>query len=626
MWSLNASESRALAWFCAYAAAFVAGTGSFACAAYAAAPEKVTLAGPLRVSIDDRPEYAEEHFDDTHWLEATLPGTWPAPRERGGFQALWGRFRFELPKGAPVDRRGIRLGIIYRNDEVYLNGQLLGNTGEIGWGKPLLDPTIRVYAVPDGLLRAGDKNTLAIRVQRSVGEAIEVVGPVVIGSYEKLLRDAQPEDRLFRVVRGLDLGISAVFVLASLVLWLLVRQKDVLALFVSEVLLFCSPLNLTLANLYDGHGEWIALANLVFGVTAGVLSTVALLVYVVLLFRQPLPLWCWLCAAPCVSVLTIRWIMPASIVGPTTSLGVFLTMASRASSMAVLVLMTVVVGIAVVRRNAGALPIATGLAMVIWLAAQYPLDTPSLSPAGLWRWFLPLSMMWVFRFSMLLGAVSSYHSVQKSVTRLSTRVLSAQEQERERLSRELHDGVAQALHATRLEARRLSSKASNQAPELAGLADSLANWLGQAADELRDVSHDLQPKFLFDRTLGDSLRWYAEQLASRVGLKTEVETPDSRDLPDGMKPHVYRIVQEALTNAVRHGEASNAWVTLRALPGGWGLRVEDDGRGFEPEATPAAGHGLNNIRDRAELLGGRSRIMRRDPSGVVVEVDLPAAS
>lgn len=611
---------------CAAAGALVAMVISISGPNSVAAAKALRLEGPLRVSTDDRPEYAKVDERDDDWPEASLPGVWPAPRDRGGFQALWGRFRFDLSADSPVQGRGIRLGIIFRNDEVYLNGELIGRTGEIGWGKPLLDPTVRVYRVPDGLLKAGGENLLAVRAQRSVGEAIEVVGPVVIGSYEELLRTAQPEERLFRVIRGLDLGVSAVFVLAALVLWLMVRKRDVFALFVSEVLLFCSPLNLTLANLFDGQGEWIALANLVFGVTAGVLSTVALLVYVVLLFRQRLPLWCWLCAVPCVSVLTIRWILPASIVGPATSLGVFLTMASRASSMAVLILMTVVVGIAVVRRKAGSAPIATGLAMVIWLAAQYPLDSPALSPPGLWRWFLPLSMMWVFRFSMLLGAVSAYHSAQKSASRLSTRVLSAQEQERERLSRELHDGVAQALHATRLEAQRLCSKASDQAPELARIADSLAEGVGHAADELRDVSHDLQPKFLFDRTLGESLRWYADQLAARAGLTIEVETPAGRDLPDRMKPHVYRIVQEALTNAIRHGEASTAWVTLSALPGGWGLRVEDDGRGLSQNGVNSSGHGLTNIRDRVELLGGQSRITRRDPSGVVVEVDLPSAS
>lgn len=591
-----------------------------------ASAEPVTLAGAIAVSGDDQDAYASPEADDSDWREAALPGVWPAPPDRGGFQALWGRFRFRLPEGLPSGGLGVRLGVVYRNDAVYLNGEPIGATGEIGWGKPLLDPTVRVYPLPDGLLDHEGENLLAIRVQRSVGESIEVVGPVLIGEYEQLLRGAQPEERLFRMLRGLDLGVSAVFVLASLVLWLLVRQRDVLALLVSEILLFCSPLNLTLANLFDGKGEWISLANLVFGVTAGVLSTVALLVYVVLLFRHPLPRWCWLCAAPCVLVLTIRWLLPASIVGPTTSLGVFLTMASRASSMAVLVLMVYVVGAAVVRRKPGALPVATGLAMVIWLAAQYPLDTAALSPPGLWRWLAPLFMMWVFRFSMLLGAVSSYHSAQKSVTRLSTRVLSAQEQERERLSRELHDGVAQSLHASRLEAQLLSRCAAKTDAELSELVGSLADGLGQAADELRDVSHDLQPKFLFDRTLGESIRWYAQQLANRVGLETEVDTPDDQDLPDGMKPHVYRIVQEALTNAIRHGEASHAWVTVQALPAGWGLRIEDDGRGFGQAEAPVAGHGLGNIRDRAELLGGRSRITRRAPTGVVVEVDLPAVS
>ncbi|MEQ8212155.1 MAG: histidine kinase [Lacipirellulaceae bacterium] len=593
------------------------------------AEDSLPLEGVLRVSLDDEPSYAEIELATDGWNTANFPGVWPVPRERGGFQALWGRFEFQVPLDFSTQGMGLSLGVVYRNDQVFLNGQPIGSTGEIGWGKPLLDPTVRVYPIPEGLLIPGEQNVLSMRVQRSVGEAIEVVGPVTIGPYEQLLQRMRPEERFYRVVRGIDLGVSAVFVLAALILWVLIKERDVLALFVSEVLLFCSPLNLTLANFYEGKGETISLLNRILGVTAGVLSTVALLIYVVLLFRQRMPKWTWVCVAPCVAVLTIRWIFPESFVGPSTALGVGLTIASRTSSMLVLIMMTTVVGIAVYRRKPGSIPVATGLATVIWLAAQYPLDTPWLSPNGLWRWLFPLSMMWIFRFSMLLGAVSSYHSAQRNVNQLSQRVLSAQEQERQRLSRELHDGVAQSLQASRLEAQRLSQKASDASPELAESVQSLAEGLGQATEELRDVSHDLQPTFLFDRTLGESIRWYAEQLSHRVGLRTEVNAPEDRDVPSSMKSHLYRIVQEALTNAFRHGEAKQAWVTLQPLPAGWGLRIEDNGSGFSEghesseEQGPSAGQGLLNIRDRAMLLGGMSRIRRREPRGVVVEVDLP---
>jgi len=594
------------------------------------AKEFVSLKGTLAVSIDDDEAYAEPGFNEEGWNTANFPGVWPVPKERGGFQALWGRFKFQVPSDFATEKASVSLGVVYRNDEVYLNGEKIGSTGEIGWGKTLLDPTPRVYPIPEGLLLSGQKNLLAIRVQRSVGEAIEVVGPITIGPYEPLQQSMQREEWFYRVVRGIDLGVSAVFVLAALILWGLVKQRDVLALFVSEVLLFCSPLNLTIANFFEGKGESLLLLNRILGVTAGVLSTVALLVYVVLLFRQRMPSWSWFLVAPCVAVLTIRWIFPESIVGPSTALGVVLTIASRSSSMIVLIMMTAVVVIAVYRRKPGAIPVATGLATVIWLAAQYPLDMPWLSPDGLWRWLFPLLMMWVFRFSMLLGAVSSYHSAQRSVNQLSQRVLAAQEEERQRLSRELHDGVAQSLQASRLEAQRLCRKARSDAPELAQSARSLAAGLGQATEELRDVSHDLQPTFLFDRTLGESIRWYAQQLSHRVGLTTEVTAPDDSDVPDAMKSHLYRIVQEALTNAFRHGKAHQAWVTLQPLPAGWGLRIEDNGIGFNgdgapsPEMEPSAGHGLSNIRDRAALLGGMSRIRRREPNGVVVEVDLPS--
>lgn len=591
----------------------------------------IRLDGTLRVSIDDTSEenpdaYAKVDFDDTAWPAATFPGVWPTPPERAGFQALWGRFEFTLPAEAPTNGLGLHLGVVYRNDQVFLNEEPIGSTGEIGWGKTLLDPSIRVYPIPEGLLRPGQTNVLALRVQRAVGEAIEVVGPVLIGPYQQLLERSRPDERLYRMVRGADLGVSAVFVIAALVLWVLVRKADAFALLVTESLLFCLPLNLTLANYYGGRGELVGFLNRLLGVTAGVLSTVALLVYVTQLFRHRLPRWCWALTAPCVLVLTARWLFPESLVGPASPLGVPLTLASRASSMAVLLLILWVVGTALARRKPGAAPIAVGIATILWSAAQYPLDNPALSPPGLWRWYFPLSTTWVFRFSMLLGAVSAYHSAQRSVSQLSRRVLSAQEEERQRLSRELHDGVAQSLHAARLEAQLLSAKAGPDAPRVAEGAKALAKGIGEAANELRDVSHDLQPTFLFDRTLGEAIRWYAEQLARRVGLEATVEAPEGADVPDGMKPHLYRIVQEALTNAVRHGEASHAWVTLSPVPGGWGLRIEDDGRGLSEGVTPTAGRGLTNIRDRAALLGGLSRITRRQPSGVVVEVDLPLAS
>ena len=122
------------------------------------------LTGSIAISTDDRHAYSLIETDETGWREAQFPGVWPAPPERGGFQALWGRFRFRVPDGLPSEGLGIRLGIVYRNDTAFLNGERIGATGEIGWGKPLLDPTVRVYPIPDGLLEANGENVLALRV------------------------------------------------------------------------------------------------------------------------------------------------------------------------------------------------------------------------------------------------------------------------------------------------------------------------------------------------------------------------------------------------------------------------------------------------------------------------------
>jgi len=209
---------------------------------------------------------------------------------------------------------------------------------------------------------------------------------------------------------------------------------------------------------------------------------------------------------------------------------------------------------------------------------------------------------------------------------LYRRVVGAQEAERQRIARELHDETGQSLTALgmglRAAERSLTTdpdKAGQRLRELEGLVDRSLN-------ELQRLLADLRPSHLDDLGLPAALRWYAGEVQSRTPLKIMVEVfGEPRALPAAVNTALFRIAQEALTNVVRHAEAATVRVRLRFGEESIDLQVEDDGRGFDarpiPDGMPA--WGLVGIQERATLLGGTARIRSRPGEGTRVEVAIP---
>jgi len=217
---------------------------------------------------------------------------------------------------------------------------------------------------------------------------------------------------------------------------------------------------------------------------------------------------------------------------------------------------------------------------------------------------------------------------------LAKAVWKVQEDERRRLARELHDGLGQTLTAltNQLERvhRKLASSAAGKAEgagELAArLADSVELARG-ALNESRELSRLLRPTLLDDLGLPAALGWLARTLEQRTGLHVELTLDglDERVDPD-LETLVFRLVQESLTNVVRHSGADRARVVVSRSPGGLGLQVSDGGRGFDAAAVLAAheaGSGLRGMRDRVELFGGRFELVAAPGEGTLVVAVVP---
>jgi two-component system sensor histidine kinase UhpB len=200
-------------------------------------------------------------------------------------------------------------------------------------------------------------------------------------------------------------------------------------------------------------------------------------------------------------------------------------------------------------------------------------------------------------------------------------VLRAQEEERRRLARDLHDEVNQALTAILLRLEALSHSAP---PELEDELGELKRLVNQAMNELLQLARQLRPTALDDHGLLPAMASQVRRFAAQTGIKADLSASgESSALQPDEEIAIYRIAQEALANIARHADARSVEVALRSENGGGvQLTVRDDGRGFEP-GRPTRGLGLGGMAERARLVGGELTIESQPGAGTQLCLRVP---
>jgi two-component system sensor histidine kinase UhpB len=201
------------------------------------------------------------------------------------------------------------------------------------------------------------------------------------------------------------------------------------------------------------------------------------------------------------------------------------------------------------------------------------------------------------------------------------RALAAQEAERRRIARELHDEIGQSLTGVVLQLERTVRLLPMS--ELRGEVEQVRETARESLDDLRRIARELRPEVLDDLGLPSALIALASGLAKRAGLV--IERRVARSLP-ALSPEVelvlYRVAQESLTNVARHAEASRVELVLEPAGDGVVLRVRDDGKGFHA-GTAEPVNGIRGMRERAVLIGARLRIDSPPGCGTEVELQVP---
>jgi signal transduction histidine kinase len=225
------------------------------------------------------------------------------------------------------------------------------------------------------------------------------------------------------------------------------------------------------------------------------------------------------------------------------------------------------------------------------------------------------------------GLYERLESRTRELERLSARMVEQHEDERRRLSRELHDETAQLFSAVKMELALLRDAAP---PEAAARLDRSLDLMDAGIRSIRRLTHDLRPTLLDDLGLLPALRSLATEFAERSGTSVELVAPPALPpLPKEAELAVFRALQEALANVARHAGARTVRVTIAGDERAITLEVRDDGRGLpaggEPPVWEHAGHmGLAGMRERIAALGGQVELASRPGNGLTVSVYLPA--
>jgi signal transduction histidine kinase len=226
----------------------------------------------------------------------------------------------------------------------------------------------------------------------------------------------------------------------------------------------------------------------------------------------------------------------------------------------------------------------------------------------------------LFIFSMLYALLSRFVRVHNKVKLLTYNIISAHEEERRRLARELHDGFGQNLQAIKLHLHKIGHALTKQNIK------KIVNEVTLAIEELRSICTALRPPFLDEMGIGTALKLYAQKFSRATGLNINVKNISDPFLPrpaSEIEDNLFRIAQEALNNVAKHSRAENVIISLkRNKKNKIVMKIIDDGIGINLSPSSSfQGIGLSTIRERVILIHGR--LIIKTKRGTMIKVEVP---
>lgn len=590
---------------------------------------EISLAGKHAFSTDDDASFAREDHDSNDWDTISVPGLWNSAGVHPNVYIAWYRIKFTTPDQLPDEPLAIELGLVYFIDETYLNGVQIGGEGEITEHGPMhrvFPPhKYRAYRIPEGLLKPGQENVLAIRVARRLQEGGIANGPVRVTLNSEAQSRASAVQTRYMAIDYALVGMDIVMLLICIAA-LMVNIRS--ALFFSCVIfwiVYTSGWTLTGRLFYEAGFATPTIHLLAYMMLSsfGVITIVDF--YTRSLRRAPHYPLRYVSAAMVISTIfgSLADPMSSNIVERIISNAVWIWAAGFIVSFGWLSWMTFK---AVWQGEKHALPLGVSIFAVL-IAALFDWFFPA-SAFQVWTGLNP--MMLASRFVFVCMGISfglRFLETDRRFRVASKHVLQAQEEERRRLARDIHDSTGQKLSIAKLQLQMLRKKMQQSYSAAVPEIDRVIESSNEAIHDLRDMSHDLSPSLMGKVPLDQLIAAHNDRISSLIDIQLTSHLEPTPLIQSHVKDHLYRIFQEAMKNAVQHSGAKKITVRLSMDAQYLKLTVADDGRGFSSgDGTKNTdGLGLQSIQERVDLIEGRVVFESKEKFGTTVEILVPKA-
>lgn len=579
------------------------------------AADEIPLTGTHRFAVGDDPAWSAANYDDADWDLISVPQNWDDAGLKSSAWVGWYRIRFDGREWMKNSQPAVLLGPVSDADEVWLNGSRIGGIGTIADRYETSGLLPRLYSLPKELLNHEGENVLAVRVMRvyfSGGILASAQLAPTIGDYREL------SNRVMQSRRHTEIAITVIFtvwigaVVFGLVIFRESELRSAFRILAAVMLLYLAAYVFEIPEIVHS-----SLHNPITELLLNLSLCAAPWMFLTLtnrILQQPPTRWHVPVSVTCAAMMAISVVL--------------LTPADRILILGVTLVLVLLPGIvggvtcirAVLQRIPGAVAYSLGFVglLVPSLAYGFPSLLVQIDHVPLDAYAAAFFVLCCFAVLM-----TRYRILRQRMELTSHALMTAQEDERRRLSRELHDGVNQSVFAVRLALQMEEEKLRNGDEVASTALADLVKETEQIGDELRRVVRELRPAILEQMDIAAAIRWQAEEFSKRGGLEIQIDAESGIVTSDTVKDHLYRIFQEALQNTLRHADATEAKVMIRQEGDRVRVSYSDNGQGFGTKSARPDGHGLNTMRERAGLLGGYCEISSSPGNGTVVDVRVP---
>ncbi len=573
----------------------------------------VPISGTVLFSFGDNSAWHSPAYNDRLWGLQSSVKRWPdsflKARSTG-----WYRIHFSLPVSSAWTDPAILLGRISGADEVYLNGVKIGGEGVIGDKVVSAAKVERLYRIPSELIRPGKDNILAVRVMSMYPDREDFAEGIRIGNYITLLieklnlesRQTSIETVIF-VILILNIMVLIMNVISGTLPYRMcffgIFMFLYLVVYTIDSLLFCTtswktPFTQQLYFACIGliPATILLLQNNPLTLFTKIFTTVAVMSSLLILF---------LFSGHYLSLLPYAWLFGVAVSGAW-------------------VLNISVQNFVEKKYEAGIILMSNCcIALSGILFASKALF--HFHPFRLYEEFLWILGGPVFMYLQIYAMIKLFARIRRDQIELTEKVLITQEQERERLARELHDGIGQSLQAIKLNLDMMEASIENCGAIKQETILEFREAIGITINDVRNISTSLRPSSFNRLDLSETIVDDGKRLEQTSGIRIAVSAADIGELPSQTKYNAYRIYREGMMNILKHASATMVHVNLTMRNEALVIEIIDNGKGFDAARIQESskGLGLSIMRERAVLLGGALEIRTAPGMGTSVIVEVP---